>query len=269
MAQGRVALVELLDADLSPVGQPAATGDAPHVVTVRVLGPQLSATVEGEPVTGLRGYPAKLLAVLVASGGVLTVDAAIEGLWPDAELAVGRNRLHGILLRLRRTLGLPASGPITCADDLIRLGRDGSLVVDSWALEQADPASDLPPAWRAVASYGEGVLTHQFAYDDAIEAYRRSMRAAFLRTAAELLADPTTAPDLEAAAALACRVGRLAPDDEQLCLLAVDVLARDGRTIEASDVVRRTAQTLDNLGVDATSFTTAARRLTSREPTTP
>jgi DNA-binding SARP family transcriptional activator len=269
-AQGRIALVELLDVDLSPEAQRPATpgtADAPPVVTVRVLGSQLVATVEGEPVSGLRGYPAKLLALLVASGGVLTVDAAIEGLWPDADLATGRNRLHGILLRLRRTLGLPASGPITCADDLVRLRRDGPLVVDSWELERTDVASSRPAAWQAVALYGDGVLTHQFAYDDAIEAYRRSTRAAFLRRASELLADPATAPEPASAVALARHVGELAPDDESLCLLAVDVLIRTGHDAEAGELVRCTEDALDSLGIDPTGFTAAARRLTTERPT--
>jgi len=253
--QGRVALVELLDRDLALAPpQPSAPAGAPSVVTVRVLGPQLSATVDGEPVTALRGYPAKLLALLVASEGMLTVDAAIEGLWPDADLAVGRNRLHGILLRLRRTLGLPAGGPITCADDLVRLERDGPVVVDSWELARA-------PAWQAAAGYGAGVLTHQFSYDDVIEAYRRSTRAAFLRTAAGLLASPETAPEPDAAVALARQVGQVAPDDEALCLLAVDVLVSDGRTVEARELIRSTEQALDGLGIDPTGFITAARRV--------
>ncbi len=268
-AHGRIALVELLDADLSPAPQPPATpatADAQPLVTVRVLGPELIATVEGEPVTGLRGYPAKLLALLVASGGVMTVDAAIEGLWPDADLVIGRNRLHGILLRLRRTLGLPASGPITCADDLVRLSRDGPLVVDSWAFERAGTAGSRLADWQAVARYGDGVLTHQFAYDDAIEAYRRSTRTAFLHTASELLADPATAPEPEAAVALACEVGRLAPDNESLCLLAVDVLVRNGHTAEAGELVRRIAHALHSLGIDPAGFAAAARRLTADRP---
>ena len=262
--QGRIALVELLDSDLSPTAQrqPApASADAPSVVTVRVLGPRLTATVDGEPVAALRGYPAKLLALLVASEGVLTVDAAIEGLWPDADVVVGRNRLHGILLRLRRTLGLPANGPISCADDLVRLDRHGPIVVDSWELAGAGGAA----AWLAAERYGDGVLTHQFAYDDAIETYRRSTRAAFLRTASELLADPTTAPEPEAAVDLARQVGHLAPDDESLCLLAVEVLVRDRRAAEALELIRCTERALDSLGIDPAGFTAAAaRRLSTR-----
>jgi DNA-binding SARP family transcriptional activator len=205
-------------------------------------------------VSALRGYPAKLLALLVASGGRLTVDAAIEGLWPDADLAVGRNRLHGILLRLRRTLGLPAGGPITCADDLVSLDRDGPVVVDSWDLEQATP-------WDAVAAYGDGVLTHQFAYDDTIEAHRRATRTAFLRTAAELLAAPQTAPGPDTAVQLARQVGRVAPEDEPLCLLAVDVLARNGHAGEARELIRSTERALATLGIDPTGLT--AGRLAS------
>jgi len=260
--QGRVALVELLDRDLSPLRhRPTAPAAGPPVVAVRVLGPQLTATVDGEPVTALRGYPAKLLALLVASDGLLTVDAAIEGLWPDADLAVGRNRLHGILLRLRRTLGLPAGGPITFADDLVTLARDGPIVVDSWELGLAGAAGGGPAAWEAATRYGDGVLTHQFSYDDTIETYRRSLRAGFLRTASALLAAPETAPEPGAAVALARQAGRLAPDDEPLCLLAVEVLVHNGCKGEARELIRSTERALDSLGIDPTGFTAEGHRL--------
>jgi len=169
--------------------------------------------------------------------------------------------MHGILLRLRRTLGLPAGGPITFADDLVTLARDGPIVVDSWELGLAGAAGGGPAAWEAATRYGDGVLTHQFSYDDTIETYRRSLRAGFLRTASALLAAPETAPEPGAAVALARQAGRLAPDDEPLCLLAVEVLVHNGCKGEARELIRSTERALDSLGIDPTGFTAEGHRL--------
>jgi DNA-binding SARP family transcriptional activator len=254
----RAVLVERLDADLARrAHQVQTTRVAVVAVLVQVLGPQLTAAVDGEPVPSPRGYPAKLLALLVASGGVMTMDAAIEGLWPGADPDVGRNRLHGVLLRLRRSLGLPVTGPITCADGVVRLDRDGPVVVDSWEFEDA-AGTGGPGSWDAVRRFPGEVLSHQFAYDDTIEAYRRELRSTFLRLASSLLADPPGGSDPEDVVAVAQRAWRLAPDDESLCLLAVDALLGHGRTAEARELVRGTEQALTDLGLDPGEFSRAA-----------
>jgi DNA-binding SARP family transcriptional activator len=252
----RAALVELLDADLAHRVQEVHTTHA--AVLVQVLGPQLTAVVDGEPVPSLRGYPAKLLALLVASGGLMTMDATIEGLWPGADPEVGRNRLHGVLLRLRRSLGLPVTGPITCADGVVRLDRDGPVTVDSWDFESAAGAGDSG-GWDAVRRFPGEVLSHQFAYDDTIETYRRQLRTTFLRLASSVLADPPGGSDPEDVVALAQRAAPIAPDDESLCLLAVNALLGDGRKAEALDLVRSTEQALTDLGLDPSGFSRTAR----------
>jgi DNA-binding SARP family transcriptional activator len=256
-ADGRDALVALLDGDLAGSASaeraavPTDAGPPPdrRPVRVELFGTHLTARVDGEPVPTLRGYPAKLLALLVASGGILTIDAAIVGLWPDADLEVGRNRLHGILLRLRRSLGLPVAGPITCADGVVRLDRGGAVQVDAWEFERA--AARAGDAGEALlAAYGEGLLTHQFGYDDTIEAYRRSLRATFLRLATKLLGDPPVEMAPEALADLARRAWRHAPDDQVLCLHAVRALVGNGLRAEARELVNGTVDALDDLGID-------------------
>jgi DNA-binding SARP family transcriptional activator len=257
-ADGRDALVAILDADLAgPTPGRAATEPTDagaradrRPVRVEAFGTHLTATVDGAPVPTLRGYPAKLLALLVASGGILTVDAAIVGLWPDADLEVGRNRLHGILLRLRRALGLPVAGPITCAQGVVRLDRSGAVQVDAWEFERA-AARPGGGGEAPLAAYGEGLLTHQFGYDDTIEAYRRSLRATFVRLATNLLGDPPAGMAPEALADLAHRAWRHAPDDQVLCLHAVRALVGNGLRAEARELVNGTVQALDDLGVDS------------------
>ena len=123
-AEARDGLAALVDGDLAALATPAASADrAPPHLVVTVLAPELKVTIGGTPVPPPRGHPAKLLAVLIASSGVMTIDAAIEALWPGADPDVGRNRLHGVMLRLRRGLGLPTGGPISCGEGVVRMER--------------------------------------------------------------------------------------------------------------------------------------------------
>ena len=187
--EGRSALVTLIETDLAATSSDAAGqrhDDQPAKLRVRVLAPELSVTADGEQIPAPRGYPAKLLAVLVASGGSLTVDAAIEELWPGADPDAGRNRLHGVLLRLRRGLGLPAGGPISCIDDMVRLDATPWFEIDSWefARHAALAMKRRGDAEAAVELYTGDVLSVQFAYDDTIELYRRHLRRMYLCLAA-------------------------------------------------------------------------------------
>ena len=175
IAEGRSALVGLVDRDLAAAfsdRQLAAGTRPPPPLRVHVLETELAVTVDGERLPAPRGFPAKLLALLVAAEGSLTVDTAIKGLWPGADADVGRNRLHGVLLRLRRSLGLPAGGPVSCIDDMVRLEPTPQLEVDSWefsATPPSPPPSRRQPGRRSPSTRGD-VLAVQFAYDDTIEA---------------------------------------------------------------------------------------------------
>jgi DNA-binding SARP family transcriptional activator len=265
--EGRMPLVHLIDRDLAPVGPAPAPDQGPAAVPVaiRVLGPELVVTVAGESIPTLRGFPAKLLAVLVTRRGTMTVDAAIEALWPEADPDAGRNRLHGILLRLRRSLGLAADGPITCADGQIRVDPVG-ISVDSWEFEQAaDPdAIRAGGAWPAIQRYPADVLMAQFAYEGPIDEYRRELRATFFRLASIVLADHRSWTDAEAVAALARRATRLAPDDEHLALLSAQALLDLSRPRQARAVVDATTRALVDLGIDVRPFARAADAVLDR-----
>jgi DNA-binding SARP family transcriptional activator len=265
--EGRMPLVHLIDGDLAPVRPAPTPGAAPAAaaVRVRVLGPELSVTVAGESIPMLRGFPAKLLAVLVTRHGTMTVDAAIEALWPETDPDAGRNRLHGILLRLRRSLGLAADGPITCAEGQIRVDPSG-VIVDGWEFEQAAEPGAIRDggAWPAIQRYPADVLTAQFAYEGPIDEYRRELRATFLRLASTVLADHRSWTDPEAVAALARRATRLAPDDEHLSLLAAQALLDLSRPRQARAVVDATLGALVDLGIDDQPFAQAAEAVFHR-----
>jgi DNA-binding SARP family transcriptional activator len=259
LTEGRCALAHLVDSDLAAISSDAANPNGcgpPPRLCIHVLGPQLSVAVNNERIPVPRGYPAKLLALLIASGGTLTVDAAIDELWPDADPDVARNRLHGVLLRLRRGLGFAAGGPISCVDDMVRLEAGPFLEIDSWefirlaALAATRPAA----AVEAVAGYAGDVLTVQFAYDDPIEAYRSDLRRTFLRLAAALLANPPEGIDAGELAAIARKAARLAPDDEEICLAAAATLTDLGDAVEARHLVEATSCAVEELGIDSAPF---------------
>ncbi|MEI6116476.1 MAG: hypothetical protein WCP99_18160 [Burkholderiales bacterium] len=79
--------------------------------------------IPGGPGTGKTYTAARLLALLVVADGALTIDAALDDLWPDADPAAARNRFHQVLHRLRRSLGIDAGELLTVVDGVIRLDR--------------------------------------------------------------------------------------------------------------------------------------------------
>jgi DNA-binding SARP family transcriptional activator len=248
-AEGRSALVELIASDVDE----RVVGSVPEPpIVIEVLAPELRVSVAGEAVPIPRGFPAKLLALLVATKGVMTIDEAIERLWPGADPAIGRNRLHAVLLRLRRGLGMRADGPISCTEGLVRMDVSPQLGVDSWEFERL--ATDATTRVEAATRYRADVLSTQFAYDDTVAVYRRALRRTFLRLAIELLDDPTCGmgdDDLASLARLACQ---LVPDDENVSRAGARTLARLGLHAEAREVLAVSAAALDELGLDGAAF---------------
>jgi hypothetical protein len=98
------------------------------------------------------------------------------------------------------------------------------------------------------------VLASQFAYDDTVGIYRRSLRRQFLRLATSLLDDPPADAVADDLAALARRAWRLAPEDESLCRAAVRTLARLGHRAEARELIEGTVRALNEVGLDGIEF---------------
>jgi hypothetical protein len=149
--------------DPSPV---AAAVSAPGAdgagVVVRVMVPVMEVSVDGEAVE-LRTMAAKLLlALLVAQPDPLHIEAAVDLLWPDADVDVGRRRLNTVVHRLRAALGLP---PRT----LRRLGDVLLLDVAGWDVDLFRLDVDQPLA---------GNLCHvQFPYDELFVERRQIIEA--------------------------------------------------------------------------------------------
>ena len=104
--------------------------------------------VGGEDRTPQPGHPTTLVKVL-ALRSTVTVDGAIDLLWPDADLAVGRTRLRNTLHRLK-----DRSGSIVVRDgETLRLAA--GVAVDAGAHALALYTGDLLPGdlyedWAAV-----------------------------------------------------------------------------------------------------------------------
>ena len=137
---------------LSP-GLPSVQSTSTDGVVVRVMVPVMEVSVGGE-VVELRTMVAKLLLALLAVWpDPLHVEQAVDLLWPDADVDVGRRRLNTVVHRLRTALGLSAT-------TLRRLGDVLLLDVTGWDVDlfRLDDDPDQPVA---------GNLCHvQFPYDE-------------------------------------------------------------------------------------------------------
>ena len=88
---------------VEPHGAP--TPESSTSVTVQVLG-GFAASMDGTDCTPPPGHAASLVKMLTVIGP-MTIDAAVDLLWPTADSPTGRARLRNVLHRLRER-----SGPI-------------------------------------------------------------------------------------------------------------------------------------------------------------
>lgn len=147
-------------------------------IVVRVLTPLLEVEVAGRPIV-LRTMPAKLLlALVVAQPAPLHVEQAVDTLWPDVDLEVGRRRLNTVVHRLRTSLGL-ADGELRRTGDVLVLSTS-DLRCDLFAAREAlrDDALDAGP-WLACTG---NLCNVQFPYDDLFVDERRRFATEAART---------------------------------------------------------------------------------------
>ena len=117
---------------------PATPADA-RVWRLRLLGDVALTNPQSQPRRLPGRAAAALLACLaLAPGQARSREALIDRLWPDAPLAVGRNRLRQLLSALRAALGEPAgeAGLLHADTHSLRL-RPLALWCDALAFEQA------------------------------------------------------------------------------------------------------------------------------------
>lgn len=79
-----------------------ARGDAE--VEIQLLG-EFAVRIDGRPQPLPPARPASLLKILALHDGRLTLEQAIDMLWPDTDAVTGRRRLRNVLRRIREALG--------------------------------------------------------------------------------------------------------------------------------------------------------------------
>lgn len=73
-------------------------------VSVTTLG-GLSLSAGGRPLGELTGAPGRLVAIVLAHRGQVSIWSAVEALWPEVDPETGRRRLRNVLTRTRTTAG--------------------------------------------------------------------------------------------------------------------------------------------------------------------
>jgi ATP/maltotriose-dependent transcriptional regulator MalT/DNA-binding SARP family transcriptional activator len=247
------AITEELLALAAETGQPAALAleTAALPVSLSVLG-RFALTRGGRPVRLAAGQGAQLLKLVAVCGGRATADAAIEALWPDADVQAGRNRLRTVLNRQRAE-----AGEVIVRDgDVLRLSPDARVDLALFeaegrralALGPAEPALAVAVARAAIARYRGDVLP-----DDPYEEWAEPPREHARRTMLALLdlcADiAAQRGDLDETRRILELTIDLAPYDDERYLRAAATLLEQDRRGAALTVVRRARTALAELGL--------------------
>lgn len=87
----------------SLIGPPAPSADD-TAMAVQALG-TFVVRRHGHPLPQAPGVPTKLLKLVAARGGSVTIDMAVDVLWPDVSPDVGRGRIRNVIARARAATG--------------------------------------------------------------------------------------------------------------------------------------------------------------------
>jgi len=172
-----------------PVAGSRMPGTPEPEVEVRLLAPRAT-VVQGGLTRALKGHTARLLAVLVASGGCSTTERLIDQLWPDADVETGRNRLNVTCFRLRRMLGPGAGDALRRTRDLVEFDPPQSWLVDTTQFA-AWAGGDSTEQLAALELYQDHLCSQQLAYDDAVSDMRAWLRARLVDLLCDLVANGT------------------------------------------------------------------------------
>jgi len=243
--------------DGSPARRVGTTvpGTSPPHVRLILLAPGVQVSRDGGAAEAVPGKAALLLAALVAGGGRIELDRAVDLVYPEADLESGRKRLHSTFHRIRRSFGPGAGVLVGLEDGVVRLRESPQLSVDAWELESALREGRIE---EAVDLYADDFCSRQLAYEDVAIDARRSLRNRLARSAAAALESCLESGDSAAAATdLARRAWTAIPDDEDVCRSAARVLAAGGATREAREMIEETVRRLEVLGVDTAELAAA------------
>jgi DNA-binding SARP family transcriptional activator len=247
-----------------PAGLSAEYGKTQALVTVRLLGAMQITTNTGELRSGLRASARELLAYYLVHPDGVSLEQAVDAMWPDTQLGRERERFWTALGNLRSMLR-----KATGASELKAIERDGDryrvdprvFAVDLWRFQQALAAArhaQLDPAVAAALAeagdvYG-GVLLDGAPYAW-VEVPREEVRRRAVDALARLAELRQGAGDQEGALGALEQAVAADPVAEELYRRVMRLEAELGRP----DAVRRTyrllARRLADLDVDPDSET--------------
>ena len=208
------------------------------------------------------GNPQRLIGVLVAHGGSVTIDQLSEALWPGEDLETSRSRLRNVLLRLRRAVGdvvnrtgsgLRLTPGLAC--DLHQFQRQAT---DALAAARADPELAGQLAAEAVA-LGDAPIFIDFEYDDWAVQARRGAEQQLISLLDLLSVQAEDGGDLPAAQALAERALRLDRYTDSRYVRLAELLTLQNRVAAAIAVLDDAAEVARDIG-DGSPGATKRRR---------
>jgi DNA-binding SARP family transcriptional activator len=233
---------------------PLSEGDSTRAselpaTSVQLLG-RFAVTVGGVDRTPQPGHPSTLVKLL-ALRSTMTVEGAIDELWPDTDLATGRARLRNLLNRLK-----DRAGPLVIRDaETLRL--DGTATVDATAFDAAATIALSAPddervgrSRHALALYTGDLLPGDL-YEDWATLARARLQRRFVSLADLVAADSIARGDLDEAARLLDLGIAAEPLDESRALQLCELLTQQGRVSMARAVAQRCIDVMATLDIDA------------------
>ena len=246
------------------VGHHPAAPTAPTAAgpLLTVLGGPMTVHDGGEEVVVPAGNPQRLVGVVVANGGSVTIDQASEALWGDDDIEQSRRRMRNVLLRLRRVVGdvvvrsgngLRLGSDVTCDLDEFRRRAD-----DALAAARNDP--DLAGELAAIAVGDRDLpLFVDFEFDDWAEGARRRLDQRRIALLDLLSVRAEDDGDLAVAQALAQRALRLDKYSDSRYVRLAELHTRQGRMAAAMAVLEEAAAIAQEVG-DGPSGAAKTRR---------
>jgi DNA-binding SARP family transcriptional activator len=242
------------DDDLDADERPSATPPLAVVGTraLRVLG-RFDVRDGGRDVTPPPGLGARLVKLLAVSGPAgVTVDEAVELLWPELDPAKGRTRLRNVLSRLRSTSGelvVRAGDGLRLADGVdVDLARFAALGAQAQRTAAAGAADAPALAKEALAIYGGDLLP-----DSPYEAWAAAPRERARRRVVDLLdvlaRHHRASGRLDEAVAVVERAIAIDVYDEERYVFAAELRREQGRHGAAMALLQRARAVVADLGL--------------------
>ena len=258
---GRLSRVEPALRAAAGGSEPSTAGD--HALRITMLG-GFAVTRGGNDATPPPGRPSLLVKAL-AIRGPMTLDAAGDLLWPEADAASAAARLRNLLHRIRAVSG-----------DLVRRVEGGLGIDPTAGLDVAEFEELATEALNAIDAVRPGLARRALAarpgpllptdlYIDWLDGPRDRIRARHLALLDVLAADGIGRNDLDDALRALDDAIAVDPLTPRRHALAADALARQGRLGAAAEAITRGRRAAAELGLAADAdIEAAATRLAHR-----